>query len=70
MHIQCAKCGNSVLALLLSGAEGAGSVGVVTDLTGDDAMRLKESAAVTADDVIGLHQLLKQEKIFIEKLKN
>lgn len=70
LHIQCAKCGNSVLALLLSGSEGMGSVGVVTDLSSEDALRFKEAGAVTADDVIGLHQLFEQEKNFIEKLKH
>lgn len=70
LHIECGKCGNSVLALFLSGAGGASSVGVVTDLTGADVIRFKDAYSVSPDDVISLHESLKEESNFIEKLKD
>ncbi len=70
LHIQCGQCGNSILVLLSSGAGGMYSVGMVTDLTGDDALRFKDSFVISADDVIGIHEILKKGKVFVEKLKN
>ena len=70
VHIECVKCGNSVLAVILSSASGISSVGMVTDLTADDALRFKDFLGVSTDDVICLHEMLKINTAFITSLKN
>lgn len=58
VHIQCASCGSSIVALILSSNLGITSVGLVTDLTGDDVLRFKDELPVTADDILDFHQVL------------
>ncbi len=70
VHIQCGRCGNAVLALVAGSAEGQAAVGMVTDLTSEDALRFKDLFGISADDVIGMHEALKEDKSFIEKLKS
>ncbi len=70
LHLECRECGNAVLALFRVNAEGLCSVGMVTDLTAEDALRFKDAPGISADDVIGLHELLKEDKFFIERIKN
>ena len=68
LHIQCGECGNAVLALFMTSPEGISSLGMVTDLTASDADRFKDAEGVSIDDVISLHELLCEKKIFIKKL--
>ncbi|MDP3986080.1 MAG: hypothetical protein Q8P77_01450 [Candidatus Veblenbacteria bacterium] len=58
LHIQCASCGSSVVALLFTSAAGPTSIGLVTDLTSDDVLRFKDQAVITTDEVMALHQFL------------
>jgi hypothetical protein len=58
VHIQCATCGSSIVALILSSSVGLTSVGLITDLTGDDVLHFKDVGRVTSDEVIELHNLL------------
>lgn len=70
LHIQCERCGNAVLALLITGAHGMSTVGMVTDLTSEDALRYKDALGVNSDDVIAIHEMLLEGKDFVLKLKN
>lgn len=58
LHIQCSSCHSSIVALVLSSAIGITSVGLVTDLTGDDVLRFKDEQALSADEVLALHHLI------------
>jgi hypothetical protein len=58
LHIQCSNCHSSIVALVLSSAIGVTSVGLVTDLTGEDVLRFKDAEALSADQVLSLHHLL------------
>jgi hypothetical protein len=58
LHIQCSSCGSSVLALLFTSNTGPTSIGLVTDLTGDDVLRFKDQTVVSTDEVISLHSFL------------
>lgn len=60
IYLQCRKCGSAVVAVVLTGLFGVSSIGVVTDLTSDDVLRFKEAEAVTADDVLDAHLLLRE----------
>lgn len=58
VHIQCSQCGSSIVALIMSSALGITSVGLVTDLTGDDVLRFKDELPVSADEALQVYELL------------
>src|SRR3989338_6971110 len=58
LHVQCRKCQNSILALILVNQVGASSVGLLTDLSYEDVIRAKSSRCISVDDVIGVLQML------------
>ncbi len=58
IHMTCKKCGGATLSLVLENPSGGSSVGMVTDLTHGDVMRLHRSRRVSTDDVIDVHKAL------------
>lgn len=68
LHIQCRKCSNAILALVLVSSVGVSSVGLVTDLTFDDVVKYRESETVSADDVLEVHSLLQDDEAFLAAL--
>lgn len=59
LHVQCRKCKHAVLALVVVNQVGASSVGLLTDLSYDDLVRMKTGQKVSVDDVIEVHQWFK-----------
>ncbi|MFA6271874.1 MAG: hypothetical protein WC693_02055 [Patescibacteria group bacterium] len=55
VHIKCKSCNSSIVALVLNGAIGISSVGLITDLTSDDVLKFKDGDEVTSNDVLDLH---------------
>ncbi len=47
---------------------GVVSMGVLTDLEQGEAKRLLKAKAISPDDVLGVHQFLKQEKGKVDAL--
>ncbi|OGY43056.1 MAG: hypothetical protein A2729_03765 [Candidatus Buchananbacteria bacterium RIFCSPHIGHO2_01_FULL_39_14] len=68
VYIKCRHCQASILALISASQLGISSVGLITDLSGDDIMKFKEMSPITFDDVIESHQFLRREKALIEYL--
>ena len=66
VHVQCRKCSNSILALVMVSPVGMMSQGVVTDLTVEDVMRFREGAEVSLDDAINTHKLLHDDAGFFQ----
>jgi hypothetical protein len=58
LHIQCANCGSAIVATVMNSGLGLTSIGLITDLTGDDVLRFKDEQSVTTDDVLNVHNLL------------
>ncbi|MBI4257035.1 hypothetical protein HY626_03205 [Candidatus Uhrbacteria bacterium] len=58
LHVQCRKCQHSILALVLVNQVGASSVGVLTDLSYADVVRVRSCGSVCVDDVIDVHRML------------
>lgn len=58
LHVQCRKCQHSILALVLVNQVGASSVGLLTDLSYEDVLRVKVGSHVSVDDVIAVHEML------------
>ena len=59
VHVTCKKCGGATLSLILENPSGASSVGMVTDLTHEDVVRMHRDRRVCTDDVIDVHEALK-----------
>ena len=60
-HCTCRACGHAMLALILESQGSLSTVGVVTDLEVQDALRFRDSQAITDDDCIRAHQIVEQE---------
>lgn len=58
LHTNCRNCGSSIVATLVAGRHAVSSMGLVTDLTSEDVLKFKDTAAVSCDDVIDFHALL------------
>ncbi len=58
-HVSCDNCKTSALVFVSAGKTGIVSLGLLTDLAGDEAKRFFGDEAVSADCVIKVHQFLK-----------
>ncbi|MBU1349090.1 hypothetical protein KJ781_03405 [Patescibacteria group bacterium] len=68
-HCSCRSCGHAMLAVILESQGAVSSVGLVTDLEVQDAMRFRGAAPISADDCVLAHQMLEDEsKGFCEAL--
>ncbi len=68
LHIQCGKCSNAILALVLISPVGVSSVGLVTDLNHNEVNSFKRAPAISTDDVIDTHNLLSDDNDLFTKL--
>lgn len=58
LHITCESCKISSLVFVSSGKVGVVSVGMLTDITREEAKSLYKGEAVSADNVIEIHEYL------------
>lgn len=58
IHVECRKCGSSIVGLVLTGGLGISSVSLVTDLTGSEVLRFRRSEGIRSDDVLEAHEAL------------
>lgn len=71
IHFFCLNCLNSVLALVGYSQFGVSSMGMLTDLTFEDVVRLRDRDTINEDDVLQTHQYLRlHEQDFIHSLMN
>ena len=64
LHLNCNKCGSSLLALVLLSQGIVSSVGMITDLTFEDVRRFRDLDQIVVDDVLDLHQIMDKNKLF------
>lgn len=57
LHVACGGCGNAMLTLVVVTSSGISSVGLITDLSFEDAQRFREAPPVSADHVLAAHAL-------------
>lgn len=62
VHSDCAKCKSSVMFNIEVKGPDVFSVGMLTDLTGDDSKKFKHLEALDANDIINIHSSLKNFK--------
>jgi len=60
-HCSCDSCGRSMLAIVLEASSFVSSVGVVTDLQAEDAIRFHGASPISSDDCIRVHELLESQ---------
>lgn len=68
LHMTCEGCGASSMVFVSLGQFGAISLGVLTDLEHSEAKRVYQSDAISTDQVIEVHQFLKQYTGGVEAL--
>ena len=66
VYIKCRHCQAAILALVVASSLGISSIGLITDLSGDDVLKFKATKSISCDDVIEVHQLLSKEKVLID----
>lgn len=59
-HCTCRSCGHAMLAIILETQGSISSVGVVTDLEAQDALRFRSAPPISDDDCIKAHRALEQ----------
>lgn len=59
-HYACSACHQYSVSLVFRTQVGLSTVALATDLSYEDIVRTKDADFVTADDVLGLHELLSQ----------
>lgn len=62
-HCTCKQCGQAVLAVILETNGSVSSVGLVTDLEIQDALRFTNVEAVSSDECISAHRLLETDSL-------
>ncbi len=60
-HCFCASCGHAILAVVLETSGWVSSVGVMTDMLAKDALRLRESKPISADECVFFYRAFEQE---------
>jgi len=59
IFVRCGRCKSAIVALILNGSFGISSVGLVTDLDGDEIDKFRELSSITADDVIANYEFIR-----------
>lgn len=68
-HVQCRHCRHALLTLIQGDDLGSSSVGLFTDLSAADALRLRQDIdGISADDIMEIHRLL-QKNMFFDKIE-
>ena len=60
-HLTCQCCSHSVLAVILENQNGMSSLGMVTDLEAQDAVRFRDSEPISANDCVSAYERLVHE---------
>lgn len=59
VHVECQRCRGAIIAKISGSHRGATSmIGIVTDLSSRDLLRLQSKTAIDADDVVSLYTLV------------
>jgi predicted DCC family thiol-disulfide oxidoreductase YuxK len=62
IHLECTACGGAIIAVIVANLVGVQSMGLVTDLTPEDILRLRSAAPVSPDNILDLHHFLEQDQ--------
>jgi hypothetical protein len=68
LHLSCKNCETAVLVFVSAGQVGIVSLGMLTDLDAEEAKRVFMKEAISADQVIQMHETLKNFKGGVSEL--
>jgi transcription elongation factor Elf1 len=68
LHLTCEHCGASTLVYVSMSPVGVVSMGVLTDLEQGEARRLFKGEAISGDEVLTVHQFLKEHHGGVDEL--
>lgn len=57
-YVVCTNCLHGIMLMVTLTEYGVNSVGIVTDMTGDDLVRFEQQSSITSDDCLALHSAL------------
>ena len=61
LHVTCPACKNGIILLVGATDIGVGLVGLVSDLTFEDAYRLKHRPSISEDDLLDYYETIYQK---------
>lgn len=70
VHVTCPQCNHAVVALIMNQPNGLSSMGLITDAQPDDLQRFQATEAVSWDDCIAVHTILKEDQLCKETFLN
>ena len=62
VHLTCVNCRNSLLVLIAVGPLGMSAVGMLTDLSLNDAKRILAKAQISEDELLSFYTFLKNQQ--------
>lgn len=68
IHLRCHKCQATVLALIMISPAGLNSVGMITDLSANDAIKFKNLDSISVEDVLELNRFGRLKRDWINEL--
>lgn len=60
-HSMCASCSHGLLAYVIDAPGGISSVGLITDISGEDALRQADLLTISAEECIASHRLILEQ---------
>lgn len=66
IHISCADCHSNFIAMVLVLGQGLSTIGMVSDLSYDDAKKVHALAPIAIDEVIEGHKEIQEEKFLLK----
>ena len=61
MHMSCGECQTAILAMVMASDLGMSTVGVLTDLSANDAERILGTDVFSEDDVLAFYSFIEQQ---------
>lgn len=68
VYVTCSRCESSIVAMVAMTGLGIVSLGLVTDMTAEDAKKFFGSKAVSSNELLQIYQLLKEDKNALKAL--
>lgn len=62
VHVTCDQCHQALLAYIVESRAGMSSIGMLTDLTLLDVLRMREKEPISEDELLDFHELLAQHQ--------
>lgn len=60
IHIECARCKSSIVAVVAMSGVGIVSLGMVTDMTKEDIERFRQAPSINSNELLEMIQLLQR----------